>query len=116
MAVNDISGPLMALKYSGAVEVIDEVTASNPDASVADVREYVVERLRVAQAMVAEEEATIQRGVCRHCGVKIVLGNDDAWYHGDIPSWGARGCRSYSFDRERGWDDTLNSGWKATPR
>lgn len=116
MAVNDLSSSLMAMKYSGAIEVINEVIASNPGASVTDVREYATEQLQVAQALMAEEEAQVERGVCRHCGVKIVLGNDDAWYHGDVPAWGSRGCRSYSFDRVKGWNETLNREWKAEPR
>lgn len=106
---------LQMLKYSNTVEVIDEVLASNPAATVADVRQYASIKGKAAETQLKEAEARIERAVCQHCGVEIVRGNDAAWYHGRIPSWGSRGCRSYSFDRVGTWDDTLDRRWMATP-
>lgn len=108
-------GALQLLKYSNAGEVIDELLASNPAATVVDVRNYASTQRRAAEELLEKEEARIERAVCRHCSVEIVKGNDDAWYHGRIPSWGSRGCRSYSFDRLGTWDDTLDGSWKASP-
>jgi len=106
---------LQMLKYSNTVEVIDEVLASNPAATVADVRQYAAIKGKAAETQLKEAEARIERAVCQHCGVEIVRGKDAAWYHGRIPSWGSRGCRSHSFDRLGTWDDTLDRRWMATP-
>ena len=115
METNGIFDALQALKYSNAVLVIDEVLKFNPAATVADVRQYASIKRKAAEMQLKEAEAQIERGVCRHCGIEIVRGNDGAWYHGDIPSWGSRGCRSYSFHRQGSWDDTLDRSWTATP-
>jgi hypothetical protein len=115
MGTDGFFDALQALKYSNAVEVIDEVLAFNPAATVADVRQYAAIRRKTAETHLEEAEARIERAACRHCGVEIVRGNDGAWYHGHIPSWGSRGCRSYSFDRLGTWDDTLDRRWTATP-
>lgn len=115
MEIKGISDALQALKYSNAVEVIDEVLARNPDATVADVRQYASARQSAAEKLLDEEQARIERSVCRHCGAEIVKGNDGAWYHGRESSWGSRGCRSYSFDRLGTWDETLGRSWKASP-
>jgi hypothetical protein len=112
---NGIFDALQGLKYSNAVEVIDEVLTFNPAATVADVRQYASIKRKSAEIQLEEAEARIERAVCRHCGIEIVRGNDGAWYHGDIPSWGSRGCRSYSFHRLGTWDDTLDRRWTATP-
>jgi len=115
MAMSDLDDAVMATKYGSAVEVLDEVLASNPTASLADVRKYASDLMQLAQARLAEVEVQIERGVCRHCGRNITRGNDGEWYHGAIPSWGSRGCRSYSFNRLSGWDETLDRQWKASP-
>ena len=107
MEIKGTFGALQLLKYSNAVEVIDELLASNPAATLADVRNYASTQRRAAEKLVEDEEARTERAVCRHCGIEIVMGNDGAWYHGRTPSWGSRGCRSYSFDRLGTWDDTL---------
>lgn len=105
---------LQAMKYSNAVEVIDEVLATNPAATVGDVRQHASAQKIVAETLLRQAEAQIERAVCRHCDVEIVR-NDGAWYHGSTPSWGSRGCRSYSFDRLGTWDDTLDRRWMASP-
>lgn len=115
MGIDGISDALETLKYANAVEVIDEVLASNPAATVADAREYATAKRQAAQTLLQEAGARIERAVCRHCGVEIVRGSHGVWYHGRVPSWGSRGCRSYSFDRLGTWDDTLDRRWKATP-
>lgn len=115
MGTGGIFDALQALKYSNAVEVIDEVLASNPAATVADVRQYASAKGQMVDRRIQEAEARIERALCGHCGVEIVLGNDGAWYHGDIPSWGSRGCRSYSFNRLGTWDDMLDRRWTAAP-
>jgi hypothetical protein len=106
---------LRMLKYSNAIEVIDEVLKFNPAATVNDIRRYASVKRQAAETQLEEAEARVERAVCRHCKVEIVRGNDGAWYHGRIPSWGSRGCRSYSFDRLGTWDDTLDRKWTATP-
>jgi len=115
MWIQGISGALLALKYSNAVEVIDEAVARNPAATVADVRQYASERQSTAERLLEQQEAQIERAACRHCGVEIVKGNDGEWYHGRVPSWGSRGCRSFSFDRLGTWDEALSRNWKASP-
>ena len=115
MEIKGISSALRALKYSNAVEVIDEVLARNPAASLADVRQYASTRQSAAEKLLEEEEARIERAACRHCGIEIVKGNEGTWYHGRTPSWGSRGCRSYSFHRLGTWDDALDGNWKASP-
>jgi hypothetical protein len=115
METNGIFDALQALKYSSAVEVIDEVLAFNPAATVADVRQYAATKRKAAEAQLEEGEVRIELAVCQHCGVEIVRGNDGAWYHGRIPSWGSRGCRAYSFNRLGTWDDTLDRRWTAAP-
>lgn len=115
METDGIFGALQTLKYSNAVEVIDEVLASNPAATVADVRQYASVRRKAAETQLKEAEAQVERAVCQHCGVQIVRGNDGVWHHGHMPSWGSRGCRSYSYDRLGTWDDTLDRRWTATP-
>jgi len=115
MERHGIFDALQLLKYSNAVEVIDEVLKLNPAATVNEVRQYASVKKQAAEAQVEEAEARIERAVCKHCGVEIVRGNDGAWYHGDIPSWGSRGCRSYSFRRQGTWDDRLDRQWIATP-
>ena len=115
MSTKGISGVLLALKYSNAVEVIDEAVARNPAATVADVRQYASERQSAAERLLEQQEAQIERAACRHCGVEIVKGNDGEWYHGRVPSWGSRGCRSFSFDRLGTWDEALSRNWQASP-
>src|ERR1700740_3257093 len=115
MDKNGVSDALQALRYSSVVEVIDEVLAFNPHATVADLRQYAATKRKAAELKLEEQEARIERGVCQRCGVEIVLGNDSAWYHGHSPSWGSRGCRAYSFNRLGTWDDTLDRRWTATP-
>jgi hypothetical protein len=115
MELKGISGALQALRYSNAVEVIDEVLEGDPTATVADIRQYAFTRQSMAERLLEEEEARVERAACRHCGIEIVKGNDGAWYHGRTPSWGSRGCRSYSFDRLGSWDDALDRSWKASP-
>lgn len=115
MGIDGTFDALQLLKYSNAVEVIDEVLAFNPAATAADVRQYASVKREGAETQLEEAEARIERAVCRHCGVEIVRGNDGSWYHGRIPSWGSRGCRSHSFDRLGTWDDTLDRKWTATP-
>ena len=107
---------LQMLKYSNAVEVIDEVLASNPAATASDARLYASAQKKAAETQLKKVETRIERTGCRHCGMEIVRGTDGVWYHGRIPSWGSRGCRSYSFDRRGGWDDTLDSRWIASPQ
>lgn len=106
---------LQLMKYGSAVEVIDEVLKSNPAATVSEVRQYASRRRQAAEAQVEGAEARIERGVCRYCEVEIVRGNDGAWYHGDIPTWGSRGCRSHSFQRFGTWDNGLDRKWTAFP-
>jgi hypothetical protein len=115
METDGIFDALQTLKYSNAVEVIDEVLAFNPAASVADIRQYASTRRKAAEMQLKEAEAGIERAVCQHCGVEIVRGSDGAWYHGRMPSSGSRGCRSHSYDRLGTWDDTLDRRWTATP-
>jgi hypothetical protein len=115
MELPGITGALRALRYRDAVEVIDEVLKRDPDATVADVRQYALTCQSMADRLLEEEESRVERAACRHCGIEIVKGNDGAWYHGRTPSWGSRGCRSHSFDRLGGWDDTLDGSWKASP-
>jgi len=115
METGGLFDALRTLKYSNAVEVIDEVLAFNPAASVADIRKYASIKREAAEMQLKEAEARIERAVCRHCEVEIVHGTDGAWYHGRTPSWGSRGCRSYSFNRLGTWDDTLDRRWTATP-
>lgn len=115
MGMTGFGSALTALKYSSAVEVIDEVLASNPTATLADVRQYASAKTEAAQSQLAAEEALIERAVCRYCDVEIVRGNDGTWYHGRTPAWGSRGCRSYSYTRLDTWDDTLSRTAKATP-
>ena len=110
--MDGLSDALQAMKYSSAADVVDEVLALNPTATVADVRQYAVSKREAVGVRLAEAEA---QTMCRHCGVEITQGSDEAWYHGRIPSWGSRGCRSYSYDRLGSWDDTLDRQWKATP-
>jgi hypothetical protein len=115
MEKNGVSDALQALRYGSVVEVIDEVLASNPDATVADLRQYAATKRKAAEVQLEEQEARIERALCQHCGVEIVRGNDMAWYHGHSVSWGSRGCRAYSFNRLGTWDDTLDRRWAATP-
>jgi hypothetical protein len=115
MDTDGIFDALQTLKYINAVEVIDEVLAFNPTASVADIRQYASTRRKAAEMQLKEEEAGIERAACQHCGVQIVRGSDGAWFHGRMPSWGSRGCRSHSYDRLGTWDDTLDRRWTATP-
>jgi hypothetical protein len=115
METNGIFDAVQLLKYSNAVEVIDEVLTFNPAATVTEVRQYASVKKQLAESQVEETEARIARSVCRHCEVEIVRGNDGVWYHGRVPSWGSRGCRSYSFDRLGSWDDMLDRKWTATP-
>jgi hypothetical protein len=115
MELDGIATALQALKYVNAIEVIDEVLAFSSAASVTDVREYASVKSQAAEMRLGEEEARIERAVCRHCEVEIVRGNDGAWYHGRIPTWGSRGCRSHSFKRLGTWDNVLNEKWTATP-
>jgi hypothetical protein len=115
MELDGIATALQALKYANAIEVIDEVLAFSSAASVTDVREYASVKSQAAEMRLGEEEARIERAVCRHCEVEIVRGNDGAWYHGRIPTWGSRGCRSHSFKRLGTWDNVLNEKWTATP-
>lgn len=115
METDGIFGALQTLRYSNAVEVIDEVLASDPAATVADIRQYACIKRKAAEVQLKEAEARIERAICKHCGVEIVRGNDGRWYHGHPPSWGARGCRAYSYERLGTWDRTLNRRWMATP-
>jgi hypothetical protein len=115
MQVNGIPEALHALRYSSVVEVIDEVIAFNPAATVADVRQYAATRSTAAEGQLKEADARIERALCQHCEVDIVRGSDGTWYHGRSPSWGSRGCRAYSFNRRGTWDDTLDRRWTATP-
>jgi hypothetical protein len=115
MRSNRVPMALQALRYGSVVEVIDEVIAFNPAATVADVRQYAATRSAAAEAQLEEADARIERAACQHCEVDIVRGNDGAWYHGRSPSWGSRGCRAYSFHRLGTWDDTLDRRWTATP-
>jgi hypothetical protein len=115
MELDGIFDALQTLKYSNAIEVIDEVLAGNPTATVTDVRLYASMQKRAAETLLNEAEAQIERAVCRHCSQEIVKGNDGAWWHGRTPSWGSRGCRSFSFERLGTWDDTLDRNWKASP-
>ena len=115
MRANGVPEALQELRYSSVVEVIDEVTAVNPAATVADIRQYAAARRATAEAQLEEAEARKERAVCQHCQVEIVRGTDGAWYHGRAPSWGSRGCRAYSHNRLGTWDDTLDRSWTATP-
>lgn len=73
------------------------VLVSNPSVTVADVRQYASARQIAAEKLLEEEEARIERAVCRHCAVEIVKGDDGAWYHGRVPSWGSRGLPVLQF-------------------
>jgi len=115
MRVNGVPEALQELRYSSAVEVIDEVIAVNPAATVADIRQYAATRRAAVEAQIDEAEARKERAVCQHCQVAIVRGSDGTWYHGHSPSWGSRGCRAYSMHRLGTWDDTLDRRWTATP-
>jgi hypothetical protein len=115
MRANGVPEALRELRYSSVVEVIDEVIAVNPAATVADVRQYAAARRAAAEAQLEEAEARIERAVCQHCQIEIVSGTDGTWYHGRSPSWGSRGCRAYSNNRLGTWDDTLDGSWTATP-
>jgi hypothetical protein len=106
---------MQMLKYANAVEIIDEVLALNPAATVADIRRYASDKKKLAETQLAAAEARIERAVCRHCATEITLADDGTWYHGRLPSWGSRGCRSYSFDRLGTWDENLDRKWKAAP-
>ena len=106
---------MQTLKYANAVEVIDEVLALNPDATVSDIRRYASDKKLLAETQLMAAEARIERAVCRHCEVEITRADDGTWYHGRIPSWGSRGCRSYSFDQLGTWDENLDRKWQATP-
>jgi len=108
MRVNGVPEALQELRYSSAVEVIDEVIAVNPAATVADIRQYAATRRAAVEAQIDEAEARKERAVCQHCQVAIVRGSDGTWYHGHSPSWGSRGCRAYSMHRLGTWDDTLD--------
>jgi hypothetical protein len=103
------------IKYRNAVEVIDEVLKSNPTATALEIRQYASAKRRTTQPQVEAPEARTERGTCRHCGVAIVRGNTGAWFHGDVPSWGSRGCWSHSFQRLGIWDSPLDRRWSATP-
>jgi hypothetical protein len=115
MATDGIFDALQALRYSNAVEVIDEVLAFDPAATVADVRQYASIRERTAKIQLNEAEGRRERAVCQHCGIEIFRGNDGAWYHDRLSSWGSRGCRAYSYSRLGTWDNTLDRRWTATP-
>ncbi len=60
----------------------------------------------------------IEQGECVNCHqfVSRVAGSGQ-WMHGEYPLFyfGAVGCRSYSFDPDTGWDDSLDRQWKAKP-
>ena len=115
MEADGIFDATQALKYSSTVEVIDEVLAANPAATVADIRQYAAVQGKLAETQLTEADARMERAVYRHCEIEIVRGSDGTWWHGSAPSWGSRGCRSYSFQRLGTWDDTLDSRWKAAP-
>src|ERR1700761_526053 len=106
---------LQLMKYSSAVDVIDEALALNPAATLADVRQDAFSKRKEAEAQAREAEARIKRAVCRHGGGEIPQGSDGGWCHGRTLSWGSRGCRSYSYQRLGSWDDTLDRRWTATP-
>jgi len=103
------------VKYRNAVEVIDEVLKSNPTATALEIRQYASAKRRTAQTPAEAPEARTERGTCRHCEVAIVRGNNGAWFHGDVPSWGSRGCWSHSFQRLGIWDSPLDRSWNASP-
>jgi hypothetical protein len=113
--MDGLSDALQLMKYSSAVDVIDEALALNPAATMPDVRQYAFSKRKEAEAQVRETEARIKRAVCRHCGVEITQGSDGDWCHGRTLSWGSRGCRSYSYQRLGCWDGTLDRRWTATP-
>lgn len=103
------------VKYRNAVEVIDEVLKSNPVATAREIRRYASVKGQAALAEPEDAEARTERGTCRHCEVGIVRGNNGAWFHGDVPSWGSRGCWSHSFQRLGIWDSPLDRKWNASP-
>jgi hypothetical protein len=115
METDGIFGAPDLAKYGNAVEVIDEVLKSNPVATAREIRQYASVKEQGQQAPADGAEARTERGTCRHCEVAIVRGNNGAWYHGDVPSWGSRGCWAHSFQRLGIWDSPLDRRWSATP-
>ncbi len=102
-------------KYRSAVEVIDEVLKLSPAATAREIRKHASVKGQAEQALAEGAEARTERGTCRHCGVAIVRGNNGAWYHGDVPSWGSRGCWPHSVARLGIWDSPLDRKWTASP-
>lgn len=50
---------------------------------------------------------------CRRCHKPIVSVSGSFWVHlADFMV----GCRAASFTPEKGWDESLNRRWKATPK
>jgi hypothetical protein len=129
METDRIVGAPHLMKYRNAIEVIDEVLKLNPAATAREIRQHASvvgqEEGRAegqAEQALAERgegaegaEARTERGTCRHCAAAIVRGNNGAWYHGDVPSWGSRGCWAHSFARLGIWDSPLDRKWHATP-
>ena len=72
MRANGVPEALQELRYSSVVEVIDEVIAVNPAATVADVRQSAATRRAAVGAQLDEAEARKERAVCQHCQVAIV--------------------------------------------
>jgi hypothetical protein len=118
METDGTAGAPHLVKYRNAVEVIDEVLKLSPAATAREIRRHASVQCQAEQALAegAEgAEARTERATCRHCAVAIVRGNNGAWYHGDVPSWGSRGCWAHSYARLGIWDSPLDRKWNATP-
>ena len=124
METDGIFGAPHLVKYRDAVEVIDEVLKLNPAATAREIRQHASVKCQAEQTLAEGADraegaeggaARSERGTCRHCGVAIVRGNNGGWYHGDVPSWGSRGCWAHSFARLGIWDSPLDRKWHATP-
>jgi hypothetical protein len=115
METDGIFDAPQTVKYRHAVEVIDEVLKSNPAATAIEIRQYASAGRHAVPGQAELAEARTERGTCRHCEVAVVRGNNGAWYHGDVPSWGSRGCWAHSFQRLGIWDSPLDRRWNAAP-
>lgn len=59
-------------------------------------------------------QTELKQCTCRRCGKPIESLSGEVWFHTD--SARSRGCRSASFTREHGWDDSIDRRWTAAPK
>lgn len=108
---------LLRLQLNSVFEIIDELIATNPDATAADVRAKLEGPRKVMDDVAAIEEAGTDRSTCRHCTQLITRRPGAHWVH-NMPvgeGLGSRSCRAASLDRLGDWDDDLDKRWNAAP-